>query len=109
VPRVASVQAGAPARRKGGREFQALDPDAQKDRSPTVFNLKVGTANEGLSDDLKARAGVQSLSSSARYEGAIPLPALKVKVKIFSSMRFSMGYQRSSFKRDETWHDRLAL
>jgi len=29
------------AGREGGREFQALGPDAQKDRSPTVFNLKV--------------------------------------------------------------------
>jgi len=36
VPRVASLQARAPARREGGREFQALGPDAQKDRSPTV-------------------------------------------------------------------------
>jgi len=58
VPGVASVQATAPARREGGREFQILGPDAQKDRSPTVFNLKVGTAKEGLSDDLKARSEV---------------------------------------------------
>jgi len=42
VPGVASVQARAPARREGGR---ALGPDEQKDRSPTVFNLKV--VNEG--------------------------------------------------------------
>jgi len=39
VPGVASVQARAPARREGGREFQALGPDAQKDWSPTVFNF----------------------------------------------------------------------
>jgi len=36
VPGVASVQERAPARREGGREFQALGPDEQKDRSPTV-------------------------------------------------------------------------
>jgi len=30
VPGVAPVQARKPARREGGREFQALDPDAQK-------------------------------------------------------------------------------
>jgi len=58
VPGVASVQARAPARREGGREFQALGPDAQKDRSPTVFNIKVGTAEVGKSDDLKASTGV---------------------------------------------------
>ena len=58
MPGVASVQARAPARREGGREFQALGPDEQKDRSPTVFNLKVGTAKVGFSDDLKARTGV---------------------------------------------------
>jgi len=57
VPGVASVQARAPALREGGREFQALGPDAQKDRSPTVFNLKVGTAKVGLLDDRKARRG----------------------------------------------------
>jgi len=44
VPGVASVQARAPARREDRREFQALGPDAQRDRSPTVFNLKVDTA-----------------------------------------------------------------
>jgi len=58
VPGVASVQASEPARREDGREFQALVPDEQKDRSPTVFNLKVGTAKVGKSDDLKARTGV---------------------------------------------------
>jgi len=58
VPGVASVQARAPARREGGREFQVLGSDAQKDWSPTVFNLKVGTAKVGSSDDLKARTGV---------------------------------------------------
>jgi len=58
VPGVASVQDRAPARREGGREFQVLGPDAQKDRSPTVFNLKVGTAKVGLSDDLRDRKGV---------------------------------------------------
>jgi len=41
MPGVASVQARAPARRAGGREFQALGPDAQKNRSPTVFNLMI--------------------------------------------------------------------
>jgi len=41
VPGVASVQARVPARREDGREFQALGLDAQMDRSPTVFNLKV--------------------------------------------------------------------
>jgi len=56
VPGVASVQ--APARREGGREFQALGPDAQKNRSPVVFNLKLGTAKVGESDDLKARTGI---------------------------------------------------
>jgi len=40
---VASVQGCAPARREGGREFQALGTDALKDRSPTVFNVKVGS------------------------------------------------------------------
>jgi len=58
VPGVASVQARAPEQREGGREFQALGPDEQKDRSPTVFNLKVCRAKEGKSDDLKARTGV---------------------------------------------------
>ena len=55
---VASVQARAIARREGGREFQVLGPDEQKDRSPTVFNLKVGTAKVGESEDLKARTGL---------------------------------------------------
>jgi len=45
-------------RREAGREFRAVGPDAQKDRSPTVFNLKVGTSKVGKSDDLKARTGV---------------------------------------------------
>ena len=58
MPGVASVQARVPARREGGREFQALGPDEQKDRSPTVFNLKVGTAKVGKSEDLKARTGL---------------------------------------------------
>jgi len=58
VPGVASVQAKAHARREGGRELQALGPDAQKDRSPTVFNSKVGAAKVGKSDDLTARTGV---------------------------------------------------
>jgi len=53
VPGVASVQGRALARREGGKEFQALGPDAKKDRSCTVFNLKVGTANAGKADDLK--------------------------------------------------------
>ena len=109
MPGVASVQARAPARREGGREFQALGPAEQKDRSPTVFNLKDGTAKVGKSDDLNVRTGIKSLSSSVKYEGAKALRALKVMVKIFSSMRLSMGSQCSSFKRGETWHDRLAL
>jgi len=58
VPGVASVQAKAPARREGGREFQDLVPDEHKDRSPTVFNLTVGTAKVGKSDDLKAQTGL---------------------------------------------------
>ena len=66
VPGVASVQARAPARREAGREFQALGHVEQKDRSPTVFSLKVGTAKEGKSDDLRARTGVKSLISSVR-------------------------------------------
>jgi len=108
VPEVASVKARAHARREGGREFQAAGPDAQNDRSPTVFILKVLAAKVGLPDDLRDCTGVQSLSSSAQYEGAIPMRALNVMVKMFSSMRFSMGNQGSSFKRGETWHDRLA-
>jgi len=39
VPGVESVQARAPARREGGREFQNLGPDEQKDWSPTVFDV----------------------------------------------------------------------
>jgi len=58
VPGVASIQATAPARREGGRECQARGPDAQKDRSPTVFIVIVDTAKIGRSDDLEARAGV---------------------------------------------------
>jgi len=51
VPGVASVQAKAPARREDGREFQALGPDEQKDRSATVFNYSVNscTINSPLS------------------------------------------------------------
>jgi len=40
-PGVASIQARAPARREGGREFQALGPDEQNDRSPTVFKCYI--------------------------------------------------------------------
>ncbi len=58
MPGVASVQARAPARREGGREFQALGPAEQKDRSPTVFSLNSGAAKVGKSDDLKARDGI---------------------------------------------------
>jgi len=58
VQGVASVQARASRRGEGAREFQGIGPHAQKDLSPTVFNLKVGTAKGGLSDDLKARTGV---------------------------------------------------
>jgi len=58
VPGVASVQARAPARSEGGKEFQVLRPDAQNDRLTTVFNLKIGTAKVGLTDDLKARMSV---------------------------------------------------
>jgi len=58
VPGVISVQAWAPAQREDGRAFKALCPDAQKDRSPTVFKLKVGIAKVGLSDDLKVRMPV---------------------------------------------------
>jgi len=58
VPGVTSVQARAPARRESGREFQALGPEAQTDRSLTVFNLKAGTAEVEKSDDLKARKWV---------------------------------------------------
>jgi len=58
VPGVASVHARAPARREGEREFQALGLDEQNDRSPTVFNLKVRTAKEGKSDDLKKPTGL---------------------------------------------------
>jgi len=61
VPGVALVQAKAPGRRESGRKFQALGPDEQKDRSPTVLNLKVGTPKVGKSDDLKVRTGVRSL------------------------------------------------
>jgi len=58
VPGVAAVHAGAPARRGGGREFQALGPDVQNDRSPTVFNLTVGTAKVRKPDNLKAQTSV---------------------------------------------------
>jgi len=54
VPGVASVQALAPARTEDEREFHALGTDAQKDWSSTVFNLKVGTAKVGNSNDLNA-------------------------------------------------------
>ncbi len=66
VPGVASAQARVPARRECGREFHILGPTEQKDRSPTVFSLKWGTASVGEWDDLKARAGTKSFSSSAR-------------------------------------------
>jgi len=51
------IQTSAPIQREGGKEFQALGPDAQKVRPPTVFNVKVGTYNLRKSDDLKARTG----------------------------------------------------
>ena len=38
VSGVASAQARAPARREAEREFQALGPIEQKDRSPTAFS-----------------------------------------------------------------------
>jgi len=41
---VASAQARAPARRDVGSEFQALGHVELMERSPTVFNLKSGTA-----------------------------------------------------------------
>jgi len=47
VPGVASAQAGAIARREGGREFQALGPDAQKAMSPSVFNSKISAERMG--------------------------------------------------------------
>jgi len=54
---VASVQARAPARREAGREFQALGPNAQKDRLPTVYTLKVGTVKVGKSDEALSTNG----------------------------------------------------
>jgi len=57
VPGVAPLQARAPARRECGSEFQSLGTTEQKDRSPTVFNLKFGTVRVGVSDDRNARAG----------------------------------------------------
>jgi len=59
---VPSVQARAPARREGGREFHAPVPDVQKERSPTVFNLKVGTAKAGLSDRHHIRTGLAKIN-----------------------------------------------
>jgi len=38
-------------------EFQSLGPTQQKDRSPTVCNLKLGPARVGVSDDGSVRAG----------------------------------------------------
>ncbi len=58
MPEVASVQAKATARREDEREFQALGPAEQKDRSPTVSSLKSGAAKVGKSDDLKARDSI---------------------------------------------------
>jgi len=58
VPGVASLQDRAPARREGGREFQALGPGAQKDWLPTVFNFSVRIAKERNSDNIKERTGV---------------------------------------------------
>jgi len=75
VSGVASVQARAPAQRNRWKRVPNLGPDAHKDRSPTVFNLKVGTAKVGKPDDIKARNSVYSLSSSVRYERATPLRA----------------------------------
>jgi len=50
------ISTGSSARtmRRRKRVFHALGSDAKKDRSPTVFNLKVCTAK----DDLKTRRGV---------------------------------------------------
>jgi len=57
LPGVASLEAWVPARREGGKEFQALGPDAQKDRSPKVFNLKVAHGKVGKSHDAQSTNG----------------------------------------------------
>jgi len=54
VPGVASVQAMASARREGGREFQALGPDARKDRS---LVKKLGQPTMGSQTILKLAHG----------------------------------------------------
>jgi len=77
LPGVAPVHAITPARRECGVEFQALGPAVEKDQSPTVFNLKGGTAEVGEPNDIKARTGVLSLSSSARSEDEKQLRASK--------------------------------
>jgi len=62
VPGVESVQATTPARREGGREFQAQGRAARKEQSPTVFNLKGGRFKIGESDDHKAGVIPKQLS-----------------------------------------------
>jgi len=58
MPGVASLQARAPARSERGSEFQSLGPTEQKDRSPTVFNLKFGAVRVGVSDNCNVRDGM---------------------------------------------------
>jgi len=53
-----STGQSAGKKRRWKRVPSSRVPAARKDRSPTVFNLKVGTAKVGKSDDLKARTGV---------------------------------------------------
>jgi len=60
------MEAKSTASWEWGEEFQALGPQAPNDRSRTV-NLTYVTAKLGMSDDLKGRTDVKSLSSIVRY------------------------------------------
>jgi len=65
VTRVESEQARAPVGRECGRKFPALGISELKERSPTVFNMKSGTAKIGVSKDPSKKTGIKSFNSSA--------------------------------------------
>ena len=85
------VETVSEVRMSTGREFWRLGADLLKVHDPMVVRLAYGAKNWILEEDLRVREGMFLWICSGRYDCARLLIILKVRNRIFKSMRELLG------------------
>ena len=76
-----------------GKLFHSSGAATEKERSPLVFNLDLGTSRKKASADLRALVGLCTCIRSVKYAGANPFKILKTNIRILKSIRKRTGSQ----------------